>query len=178
MFDVIKLKLKLKLRNTRTQKKRVIASFNQLMEFIELHFTLKLNAYGVEVLNKVITYHHGVKSFIKATSQWKRSKEEENEVYENNKRIKDYKSPNKDAEILEKYKDYVKSEDRLLKINRLISFAHPDAETPPPAVMTEFGINVMEEIIACTGCRPKVVRHLNMGSFVDAKPGFNPHTIG
>ena len=165
------------LTSTRTQKKRVIASFNQLMDFIELNFTLKLNAYGPEVLNRVVTYHKGVKSYIKATSQWKKSKEEENEIYENNKRIKDYQTPNKDAEVLQKYKEYIKSEERLSKINKLLSYAYPGAEIPSPAVMTEFGITVMEEIISCTGCRPKVVRHLNMGAIIDAKPGFNPHNI-
>ena len=43
--------------------------------------------------------------------------------------------------------------------------------------MTEFGTIVMEEIVACTGCRPKVPRHLTMGPFVDAKPGFNPYDV-
>jgi hypothetical protein len=59
----------------------------------------------------------------------------------------------------------------------LLSFAHPDAQSPPPSLMTEFGINVMEEIVACTGCRPKVARHLTMAALVDARPGFNPYKI-
>ena len=165
------------LKNTQTQKKRVIAAFNQLMEFIELHFTLKLNAFGVDVLTKVQSYHKGVKSFTKATSQWKNSKEEERESYEKNKLIKDFKCPNKDAEVLEKYKKYIKSNERILKINKLLSYAHPDAESPTAAVMTDLGVTVMEEIVACTGCRPKVVRHLNMAAYVDAKPGFNPYDV-
>jgi hypothetical protein len=165
------------LKNTQTQKKRVIAAFNQLMEYIELHFTLKLNAFGVDVLTKVQSYHKGVKSFTKATSQWKNSKEEERESYEKNKLIKDFKCPNKDAEVLEKYKKYIKSNERILKINKLLSYAHPDAESPTAAVMTDLGVTVMEEIVACTGCRPKVVRHLNMASYSDAKPGFNPYDI-
>ena len=131
------------LQNTQTQKKRVIAAFNQLMEFIELHFTLKLNAFGVDVLTKVQSYHKGVKSFIKATSQWKNSKAEERESYEKNKLIKDFKSPNKDAEVLEEYKKYIKSSERILKINKLLSYAHPDAENPTAAVMTEIGVTVM-----------------------------------
>ena len=165
------------LQKTQTQKKRVIAAFNQLMDFIELHFTLKLNAFGVDVLTKVQSYHKGVKSFIKATSQWKNSKEEERESYEKNKLIKDFKSPNKDAEVLEEYKKYIKSEERILKINKLLSYAHPGAENPTASVMTDLGVTVMEEIVACTGCRPKVVRHLNMAAFIDAKPGFNPYDI-
>ena len=165
------------LQNTQTQKKRVIAAFNQLMEFIELHFTLKLNAFGVNVLTRVQSYHKGVKSFIKATSQWKNSKEEERESYEKNKLIKDFKTPNKDAEVLEEYKKYIKSEERILKINKLLSYAQPGAQNPTAAVMTDLGVTVMEEIVACTGCRPKVVRHLNMAAYVDAKPGFNPYDI-
>ena len=159
------------------QKKKVIAAFNQLMDFIELHFTLRLNTYGVDVLSRVQTYHQGVKSFVKGTSQWKKVNDEEKEVYEANKLINDYESPNKDAEVLEKYKTYVKSEDRIFKISKLLTYAHPEAEIPPPGLMTEFGVIVMEEIVACTGCRPKVARHLKMGSLVDAKPGFNPHAI-
>ena len=162
-------------KNTRTQKKRVISAFNQLMDFIELQFTLKLNAYGVDVLKKVLTYHKGVKSFIKATSQWKNSKDEENESYETNKLLKDYQNPNKDIEVLEKYKEYIKSDERAQKINQLLSFAYPEHDKPSEALMTQFGVTVMEEIIACTGCRPKVARHLTMGAFIDAKPGFNPY---
>ena len=165
------------LENTSTQKRRVICAFRQLMDFIELHFTLKLNAFGVEVLDRVIAYHTGVKTFIKATSQWKNSKEEEKEEYENNKLIKDYQNPNNDLEVLEKYKNYVKSEDRINRIAKLLSYSHPKAKKPSAADMTEFGIIVMEEIVGCTGCRPKVVRHLKMGACVDAKPGFNPHDV-
>ena len=164
--------------NSGNEKKKVIATFNQIMEFIELHFTLKLNAYGVDVLSRVQTYHRGVKSFIKGTSQWKKNNDEERDGYEKNKIIDDYKCPKKDVDILEKYKEYVKSEERISKISKLLSFAYPDAKSPPPSFMTEFGITVMEEIVACTGCRPKVVRHLKMGALVDAKPGFNPYKIG
>ena len=161
--------------NSGNQKKKVIAAFNQLMAFIELHFTLKLNAYGVEVLNKVITYHQGVKSFISGTSQWKKNNDEEKEGFEKSKLLNDYENPNKDVEVLDKYKEYVKSEERILKISKLLEYSHPDAEAPPPSLMTEFGINVMEEIVGCTGCRPKVARHLMMGAVVDAKAGFNPY---
>ena len=165
------------LKHTQTQKKRVIAAFNQLMEFIELYFTLKMDASGIEVLTKVQSYHKSVKNFVKATSQWKNSKEEERESYEKNKLIKEFDCPNKDAEVLEKYKKYIKSNDRILKINKLLSYAHPDAENPTDGVMTDLGTTVMEEIVAATGCRPKVVRHLNMAAYVDAKPGFNPYDI-
>ena len=64
-----------------------------------------------------------------------------------------------------------------MKISKLLSYASPEAEPPTAVVMTELGISVMEEIVACTGCRPKVVRHLKMGSYIDARPGFNPHDV-
>ena len=165
------------LQNTQSQKKRVIAAFNQLMEFIELHFTLKMNAFGPEVLSKVMTYHNSVKTFIKGTSQWKNSKDEERESHDKKKLLRNYQNPNKDMEILEEYKKYIKSSDRSLKIHKLLSYASPDAEPPTAAIMTELGTTVMEEIVACTGCRPKVVRHLKMGAYIDARPGFNPHDI-
>lgn len=157
-----------------TKKKQIIATFRQLMDFVELHFTVKLNAFGIDVLKRVLAYHKGVKTFIKATSQWKSCDIEEKQAYEKNKLIKDYKNPNKDKEVLEKYKEYIKSEDRISKLNKLLSYANPDADIPPAAVMSELGVFVMEEIVGCTGCRPKVVRHLNMGAYVDKKPGFNP----
>ena len=160
--------------NAGTKKKQIIGTFKQLMDFIELHFTLKLNAFGIEVLNRVIAYHKGVQTFIKGTSQWKSCNIEEKQAYEKNRMLKDYQNPHKDIEVLEKYRDYVKSEDRLSKINRLLSFVSPDDPTPSQSVMTELGTFVMEEIIGCTGCRPKVVRHLNMGAYTDKKPGFNP----
>ena len=47
---------------------------------------------------------------------------------------------------MEKYKEYVKSEERMSKITKLLSVAYPDAKSPTPAFMTEFGIRVMEEI--------------------------------
>ena len=161
--------------NTSSPKKRVIAAFNQLMDFIELNFTLKLNTYGIDVLNRIINYHKGLKSFIKAKSLWKTGHSEENEAFEKSKLIKDYKNPNKDSEVLESYKKYLTSEARLCKINELLSYAQPDAAIPKDGLMTDFGNLGMEEIIACTGCRPKVAYHLTMGSMIDAKPGFNPH---
>ena len=164
--------------NSGNEKKKVISTFVQMMDFVELHFTLKLNAYGVDVLNRVLTYHQGVKSYIKGTSQWKKNNDEERDGYEKNKKINDYECPNKDVDVLENYTEYVKSEDRISRMSNLLSFSFPDGRVPPPSAMSEFGTNVMEEIVACTGCRPKVVRHLPLGAFVDAKPGFNPDKIG
>ena len=160
--------------NAGTKKKQIIGTFKQLMDFIELHFTLKLNAFGIEVLNRVIAYHKGVQTFIKGTSQWKSCNIEEKQTYEKNKMLRDYQNPHKDIEVLEKYREYVKSEDRLSKINSLLSYVSPDDPTPSSSVMSELGTFVMEEIIGCTGCRPKVVRHLTMGGFTDKKAGFNP----
>ena len=160
--------------NAGTKKKQIIGACKQLMEFIELHFTLKLNALGIEVLSRVKAYHTSVQTFIKGTSQWKSCNIEEKQAYEKNRLLKDYENPNKDIEVLEKYRAYVKSEDRLSKINKLLSYVSPDDPTPSPSVVTELGTFVMEEIIGCTGCRPKVVRHLTMGAYTDKKPGFNP----
>ena len=61
-------------------------------------------------------------------------------------------------------------------MNALLSFARPDADIPSSSEMTELGVFVMEEIVGCTGCRPKVVRHLTLGAYVDKKPGFNPRS--
>ena len=50
-----------------------------------------------------------------------------------------------------------------------------NVKIPAPQLFNEFGIHVMTEIVACTGCRPKVVRHLRIKDLTDSKPGFNPH---
>ena len=65
-----------------TKKKQIIGTFRQLMDFVELNFTLKLNAFGIDVLKRVLAYHKGVKTFIKATSQWKSCNIEEKQAYE------------------------------------------------------------------------------------------------
>ena len=161
--------------NSGNQKKMILAALKQLMAFIEMHFTLKLSVCGPEVLGKVQTYHLALKNYISGASLWKKNKDEEIEGFEKNKLLNDYENPNKDAAVLEKYKEYITSDERIAKITKILEYSHPDAVKPNPSLMTEFGIDVMEEIVACTGCRPKVSRHLTMGAFIDAKPGFNPY---
>ena len=157
------------------QRRTALAAISKFMEFIEFSFALKLDACGLEPLLKVQAYHKIVRTFIKGTSKWKSAREEENETHQNNKTIKDHENPHKDADILKRYKAYMKSEERISKVSKLLSYSNEEDNIPSGGTMTELGISVMEEFVACVGCRPKVVLHLTMGAWVDRQPGFNPH---
>jgi hypothetical protein len=65
-----------------------------------------LAQYGREPLEKVISYHNGVKSFIEATKIWKSCNKDKKRKLKNNKVLKDYVKPNNEAEILERYQKY------------------------------------------------------------------------
>ena len=58
-----------------------------------------------------------------------------------------------------------------------MSYSYVDENLLTHGLMTNFGSTVMGGIVACTGCRSKVARHLTMGAWVDKKPGFDPHNI-
>ena len=159
------------------QRKIALAAMNKFLDFIEYFFVLKISSFGIQPLDKVQTYHKALRIAIKGTSKWKNAKDDEIEAHEKNKTIRDYETPHQDLNVLEKYKKYIKSEERITKISSLMSCSYDDENLPTSGVMTNLALTVMGEIVACTGCRPKVVRHLIMGAWVDKKPGFNPHNV-
>ena len=161
---------------TGQQRATLIAATRQFMHFIELHFNNKLNLYGREPLEKVISYHNGVKSFIDATKIWKSCNKDKKRKLKNNKVLKDMVKPNNEAEILESYQKYLKSPERLSEIRKILHFASEE-EKPSEREMTELGKIAMGEIITSTGCRPVVVYRLTVGAYVGKKPGFNPKEV-
>ena len=83
------------------QKVAVLSATVQFMNFIELHFNNKLNLYGREPLEKVMTYHNSVKSYINGTKTWKTCNKEKRKTIQNNKVLKELHDPNYEAKILE-----------------------------------------------------------------------------
>ena len=162
---------------TGQQRAVLVAATRQFMHFIELHFNNKLNLYGREPLEKVISYHNGVKSFIDSTKIWKTCNKDKKKKLKNNKVLKEYENPNYEAEILEKYQKYLKSPIRMSQIKKILKFATEGANNPSAKEMTELGKIAMGEIITSTGCRPVVVYRLTVGAWVGKKPGFNPREV-
>ena len=162
---------------TGQQRANLVAATRQFMHFIELHFNNKLNLYGREPLERVISYHNGVKSYIESTKIWKTCNKDKKRKLKNNKNLKEYENPNYEAEILEKYKKYLKSPERMDQIKKILRFAEEGAKRPTNKEMTELGKIVMGEIITSTGCRPVVAYRLTVGGWVGKKPGFNPREV-
>ena len=159
------------------QRATLMAASVQFMNFIELQFNNKLNVYGRKPLDSVISYHNGVKSFIDGTKIWKTCNKDKKKKMRNNKILKEYENPNYEAEVLNRYKKYLKSQKRLSQIRKILYFASEEDKKPSDKEFTELGNIVMGEVITSTGCRPVVVYRLPVGGYVGKKPGFNPRRI-
>ena len=70
-----------------------------------------------------MTYHNGVKTFLKATNAWKTCNEEKARAEQKNKTRREYEHPNQDAQILEQYQKYIKSPERLSNITKILKYA-------------------------------------------------------
>jgi hypothetical protein len=162
---------------TGSQRATAVAATVQFMNFIELEFNNKLNLYGREPLERVMTYHNGVKSYINGTKAWKACNKEKEKTRQNNKVIRDYENPNHDAEVLERFQEYVKSPERLNQIREILKYSEEGAPKPSDKKMTEIGRILMGEIIFLTGCRPVVTYRLKNFAYVNKKPGFNPKKV-
>ena len=154
------------------QRGTILSAIVQFMDFVELFFNERLNIYGNGPFKKVITYHKGVRRFIKATGKWKTCNTEKDEAQTKNKIREEYEHPNKERDILEKYKGYVTSKERIDKVVKLTAIADSDT-CPSNSEITEMGKFVMGEIVASSGCRPIVVYHMPLGPYIDRKEGFN-----
>ena len=147
------------------------------MNFIKLNYNDKLNLYGREPLEKVISYHNGVKSFINGTKVWKTCNKDKKRKLKNSKVLKDYEKPNHDSEVLTKYQEYLRSPERISQVRKILHFSTEGANKPSDKEMTELGKIAMGEVITSTGCRPVVAYRMRVGAFVGKKPGFNPRRI-
>ena len=159
---------------TGDQRATLIAATRQFMNFIELKFSDKLSVYGRKPLEGVVTYHIAVKAFIEGTKTWRVCHKEKDNTRQKNKVLKDFMHPNYEAEVLEEFKRYIVSEDRLNGIKKVINLAKPNAPKASDKEFTECGQICMGEIVISTGCRPVVVYRLPNFEYFNKKPGFNP----
>ena len=159
---------------TGDQRATLIAATRQFMNFIEMEFNDKLSLYGHGPLKRVITYHAGVKAFIDGTKTWRACNKEKEKTRQDNKALKSILNPNYEADILEEFKRYIKSEDRLLQIKKIISLANPSSPKATSKEFNECGQICMGEIVISTGCRPVVAYRLTNFGYTNKKSGFNP----
>ena len=160
-----------------SQRAIVLAAINQFMNFIEMEFNNRLDQYGERPLKKVMTYNNGVRSYINGMKLWKSCNREKLISQKNSRDLKNYQFPNHDANILERYKKYLKSDDRLNRWKKIAFFAEDGAPVPSDKEFNELGNIVMGEIVASTGCRPVVVYRLLVGPYTNKESGFNPHNV-
>ena len=157
------------------QRGTILNATVQLMNFIEIFFNERLNVYGREPYESVMFYHQGVKTYISGTGVWKMCNDEKDRAQNENKIRETYQHPNKEADVLMKYKTYINSTDRLKNLNKVLIHSDNEDKKPSDREFTELGKIVMGEIAAATGCRPVVLLKLTNGSYIDKQPGFNPY---
>ena len=159
------------------QRGTILNAAVQLMNFIEIYFNQRLNVYGRGPYESVLMYHQGVKTFISGTGSWKRCNDEKDRAQNENKMRQSYLHPNKDAEVLQRYKTYINSSDRIKNLNKILIHSENEEKRPTDREMPELGKIAMGELVAATGCRPVVLLKLTVEAWVDKKPGFNPYKV-
>ena len=159
------------------QRGTILNAAVQFMKFIEIFFNQRLNVYGRGPYESVLMYHQGVKTFISGTGTWKRCNDEKDRAQNENKMRQSYLHPNKDAEVLQRYKTYINSSARLKNLNKILIHSENEEKRPTDREMPELGKVAMGELVAATGCRPVVLLKLTIAAWVDKQPGFNPYKV-
>ena len=157
------------------QRGTILNATIQFMNFIEIYFNQRLNIYGREPFENVTLYHKGVRTFISGTGAWKMCNDEKDKAQNENRVRQSYQNPNKEAEVLQRYKKYIKSDVRLKNMNKILIHSDNEEKKSTDKEITELGKIAMGEIVAATGCRPVVLLKLTVGAWVDKQPGFNPY---
>ena len=154
-----------------------LAALPQWMNFIELHFNKRITIYGREVLDKILSYHSYVHSYLRSTKEWKKGKKERKKQNKENKIIKDFKVPDRDAKVLKKYRELLNSNPRLEEIKKLARLASPEVTSVTDSEFVRATRLVHGEALRSTGARPNVLNRLTNGGYSSAKPAFNPFKI-
>ena len=157
------------------QRGTILNSTIQFMNFIEIFFNQRLNVYGREPYKNVNLYHQAVRTFISGTGAWKMCNDEKDKAQNENVLRQSYLNPNKEIEVLQRYKTFLTSKERLKNLNKILVHSDNEESRPSDREMTELGKIVMGEIGAATGCRPVVLLKLPTGAYTDKQPGFNPY---
>ena len=163
--------------NCGNQTTHILAAFSEWLDFIELEFYKASDYVGTDQAEKVIMHHALVRKYISGTGLWSKCKESKKMSYIKNKIIEKYKNPNKEAEILENNEKYIRSDNRIQNISKVLKTAANEDMEISAKEFTEITNIVMGEVIASTGCRPVVLRKLPMGSYADKGMGFDPREV-
>ena len=132
--------------------KSALAAIQKMMDYIDHNFAMKTeDSKGMEVYKRVKEIHEIVQSIIRKSKKWRDANRQERNLLETNRVIDNYKNPTKQATILKGFKNYLKSEERLKKLDKLIQYSKKDAELPSISTFVEMGVHVMEETCVVGG---------------------------
>ena len=155
------------------QRSFLLSAATQFMRFVENWFYSKLPIYGLEPYNKVKSYHEGVKAFI--DQMWKTCNSDKKKSIKDNKVLKEIKNPNYEAQILNKYREYVLSDSRLEDIQFVLKLSQNEQHN---ITNSEFARAIKICVAECTlhtGRRPNCFLRMPFGDWVKKEFGFPPH---
>ena len=101
------------------------------------------------------------------TGACKMCNDEKDKAQNENRLKKVYEHPTKDANVLQRYKDYIRSPKRLTNLNRILIHSEYEDKIPSEKEITELLKIVMGEMLVATGCRPVAVLKLTVGAYAD-----------
>ena len=159
---------------TGTQRCTFLAALPQWMNFIELHFNRLIAVHGREVLDRVLCYHSYVYSYLRSTKEWRKGKQERKKQCKDNKIIKEFTVPNKDAKVLTNYRKYLSSDLRLNEIKKTIRLASSEVKMVSDSEFANVTRFVHSEGLRSTGARPNVLNRLTNGGYSSMDAGFSP----
>ena len=122
-----------------SERGTLLCATTDFIDFIELEFNNKMGSYGPGPSEKLYPYHNGVRKFLKSTGEWKMSNGEKSKAHQTRKVLEQYENPNRDLEILQNYKKYITSSERLSNYTKVLSFDSDDCEVPSNGEITEIG---------------------------------------
>ena len=97
--------------------------------------------------------------------------DEKDKAHNENKTRETYLNPNKDVEVLQRYKKYINSSARLSNQNKVLIHSDNEGHKSSDKEFTELGKICMGGLAAATGCRPVIFLKLTTGAYVDKQPG-------
>ena len=95
--------------------------------------------YGREPYENVTLYHQAVRTFISGTGAWKMCNDEKDKAQNENVLRQSYLHPNKEIEVLQRYKKFLTSKERLKNLNKILVHSDNEESRPSDREMTELG---------------------------------------
>ena len=148
-----------------------------LMKFVEFELGTKYDLYGPDPHEKSKVHSKMIQDYIDGHGIWKITNRNRKTFKNSKKILENYSNPNKEQQILVRYKSFLSSNQRHGFISEVLLHDGANAPLPTPAQYIKICHIVMSEIIMSTGVRPVVVLKLKNGPYNDAVPGFNPDVL-